>query len=556
MSEVDQKKRMLLIGIISTVILFVVVLILLFILLGIDSQKTKIAYKNVTYKTKTTEITTEQGVYQQKTIEYNGKTLPIILIAPDKKIYYCIESLATMAGYKYNKGVYTETDTPDESKEKCHVDNGGEYVNFIKDTNTISKYIKVTEEYEEELKIVGKIKKEAFKEVTTEDEEVFSVEDNIIQFADEKLYAPLDAITKGLNMGIVNEGSLVSIYTVEDLVANYKAALSSQGYTLTPNFRNQRGLYDGLAVVGKNGKYGVVKINNGNYEELISAKYDSVEYIQSIGEFIISSNDKFGMIKPGEEKPTIALKYDSITLMDATKKLYIVQLNSKYGVVNSDGEEIIPTEYDQIGLSDSTTYSAQGLKSKYIIADKCIPVVKNNLYGMYNTDGNCLIPTKYTSIGCADPAKLIDDTRAMPTITVPLSDDVTAIVFSAKNAVGITSYGLISTDGEVIQNTYYTAIYYMVNNGKITYYFNKLNHELLTLKEYINGSTIARDYIENHKPLTDEQYKENAEEEQANLEKMNNSSEEESSNDEEDNEEDRNEDENNYQDEEENNDEE
>ena len=84
----------------------------------------------------------------------------------------------------------------------------------------------------------------------------------------------------------------------------------------------------------------------------------------------------------------------------------------------------------------------------------------------------------------------------MPAITVPLTEDITAIVFSAKNAVGITSYGLISTDGEVIQNTYYTAIYYMVNNGETTYFFNKLDRDLLTLKEYINGSAQAKDYIE------------------------------------------------------------
>ena len=68
-------------------------------------------------------------------------------------------------------------------------------------------------------------------------------------------------------------------------------------------------------------------------------------------------------------------------------------------------------------------------------------------------------------------------------------------------------YGLISTDGEVIQNTYYTAIYYMVNNGETTYFFNKLDRDLLTLKEYINGSHKQKDYIENHRPLTEKDYK-------------------------------------------------
>lgn len=522
MNGVDQKKKLLLISIIASLILFILILIVLFILIGLDNKKTKIVYKNMTYKTTTTDITTDKGIYQQKTIEYNGKELPIILITPENKTYYCIETLTTIAGYKYNKGIYTETEALDESKNKCNVDNGGEYVNFVANENKISKYIKVTDDYSDELKLVGASKKEKNKDKITEEEEVFTVEDNVIQFADEKLYAPLDAISKGLNMGITTEKNIVTIFPIEELVNSYREALSKQGYSLTPNFRNQRGLYKGLAVVGKNQKYGVVQIIDGNYEELISAKYDTVEYIQSIGEYIISNNNKFGMIKPGEEQPTIELKYDEITLMDASKKLYIVQLNSKYGVVNSAGEEIIPVEYDQIGLPDTTTYAAQGVNSKYVIADKCIPVVKNNLYGMYNIEGYCLIPTKYNSIGCEEPAKLIDDTRAMPTITVPLAEDITAIVFSAKNAVGITSYGLISTDGEVIQNTYYTAIYYMVNNGKVTYYFNKLDHDLLTLKEYINGSAQAKDFIENHKPLTEKEYKENAKEEQTNLEKLNN----------------------------------
>ncbi len=40
-------------------------------------------------------------------------------------------------------------------------------------------------------------------------------------------------------------------------------------------------------------------------------------------------------------------------------------------------------------------------------------------------------------------------------ITVPLTEDITAIVFSAqKMLLALLPYGLISTDGEVIQNTY------------------------------------------------------------------------------------------------------
>jgi len=160
MDGVDQKKKILLVGIIATLILFVVILIVLFILIGLDNKKTKIVYKNVAYKTTTTDISTDQGLYQQKTMIYNGKELPIILITPDNKVYYCIETLTTLAGYKYNKGIYTETEALDESKDKCNVDNGGEYVNFVANENKISKYIKVTEEYNDELKLVANSKKE------------------------------------------------------------------------------------------------------------------------------------------------------------------------------------------------------------------------------------------------------------------------------------------------------------------------------------------------------------------------------------------------------------
>lgn len=160
MDGVNQKKKLLLVSIIATLILFVVILIILFILIGLDNKKTKIVYKGVTYKTETIDITTDKGVYQQKIIKYNdGEEKPIILITPENKTYYCIETLTTLTGYKYNKGIYTETEALDESKDKCNIDNGGEYVNFIANTNKISKYIKVTEEYNDELKLVANSKK-------------------------------------------------------------------------------------------------------------------------------------------------------------------------------------------------------------------------------------------------------------------------------------------------------------------------------------------------------------------------------------------------------------
>lgn len=347
------------------------------------------------------------------------------------------------------------------------------------------------------------------------DKESFTLEQPVIQFED-FLYASKEAITKGLNMRILdNQGTIVDIQTLEDLVNGYSNSLSQSGYTLTPNFKNQRALSDGYAVVGKDKEYGVVDLETG--KEVISLKYDSVEYVQSIGEFIVSSNSNYGMQKPGSQTPTIKLEYESIDLLNAEKKLYIVGKNGKYGVINSEGNEVIPTEYDQIGLTSVSAYKSQGEKDKYVINGECIPVMRNGNYGLYSIDGTLLASTRFSAIGCENPNEIIKNTSAMPTLTIPLSDKVTGIVFAMKNAAGTTVYGIITTNGTVVLNAYYTAIYYMQRNGNITYYFNKpANNELLTLKELLSTRETVKELIEQTKSR-----KEQADEEQREQEYLN-----------------------------------
>lgn len=526
MEDTNQKKKMILYGIIATVVVFFVVLALLIVLMAQEAQKTKIIFGNKTYKTRTIEMSTNDGkVYKQKNITYQNKELPILLNTEDGKSYYCIETIATMAGYKYNKGAYGELD---ENTNKCYIDNGGEFVTFSTESDSISKNIKISNKYTDELEAKEKLKNQVSSnntKIETEDEELFTLEEPVIKFADGKLYASYDAITQGFNMSIINNESQVNIYTLEDLISNYTEFLNSKGYTLTKNFRNQRSLCQGLAVAGKDKKYGVIELDGNSYEEVISVKYDTVEYVQSIGEFIISSNSMYGMIAPGKEKPTISLQYDNIQLLDAQKKLYIVQNDKKFGVVNSEGETVVPTEYDQIGLDDVSIYRNQGIKNKYLIDGKCIPVVRNNKYGLFNTEGYSIVNTYDDAIGCAEPAKIIDNTSAMPTLTIPLSDNLTCIVYGQKNATGDIGYGIRSADdGTFLLSAYYTAIYYMNLNGKTTYYFNKLNNdEVVTLDELINTSDSLKDFIKNKssKRKSKEQLEKDTKKEQEDIENSN-----------------------------------
>lgn len=500
MEDANQKKKMILYGIGATIVVFVVVLVLLIVLMAQESSKTKVIFGGKTYKTRTVDMTADDGsMYQQKNITYENKEVPILLNTSDGKTYYCIETLSTMIGYKYNKGAYGELD---ENTNKCYIDNGGEYVTFSTEVESIYKNIKISDRYTDELEGKESLKNNSTGvNLETEDEEVFSLEKPVIKFADGKLYASYDAITQGLNMSVIVNGSDVTIYTLENLIDSYNEFLNSKGYVLTKNFRNQRALCKGFAVAQKNGEYGVIELDGDGYQEVISVKYDTVEYVQSIGEFIISSNSMYGMIAPGEEKPTISLKYDSIQLLNAQKKLYIVENDKKFGVVDFKGDVIVPTEYDKIGLDDVSTYRSQGINSKYLLADNLIPVLQNNEYRLFSADGVQLSNAKFTSIGCAEPAKIINNTSAMPTLTVPLTKDITCLVYGQNNGLE-TRYGImaiINNELKTVTSAYYEAIYYMNLSGKTVYYFDKRNsnNELLTLDELVNREAV-KNFITNN----------------------------------------------------------
>ncbi len=503
MEDANQKKKMLIKAIIATLVLFSIIFIILLFFMAQDAKKTKVIYGGVTYKTTTTEMETQNNErYQMKSIEYQDRgSIPITLTTPNGQTYYCIETISILAGYRYNKGAYSELN---ESTDKCHIDNGGEYVTFASDSDVIYKNIKTTK-YEKELANKEENKNSQNSSESSllyaseaPEEEIISLENPVLKFADGKLYASYDAITQGLNMSIILSDNNINIYTLEQLESSYSGFLNAKGYTLTSNFRNKRSLYKGLAVVGQNNKYGVVEIDsNNNCTEIITVKYDTVEYIQSINEFIISSEGNFGMIAPGNEQPTVELKYNNIELLDAKKELYIIENNKKYGVVNAKGKTIVPIEYDQIGIPNASLYKDQEIKSRYLIADKCIPVMSNGLYGLYDVDGNIIARPSYSSIGCENPSELINDTAARPTLTVPLPNGIECIVFSKEGNTGSKNYGMMTTDGDMILNAYYTAIYYMTSSGEATYYFNKVNNnELVTLEELINTRAQLRQLIE------------------------------------------------------------
>ena len=78
MDSADQKKKILLYGIIATVAVFVVVLIFLIVLMVQESKRTKIDFENKTYRTRIVDMTAE--------VKYINKKILLMII---RKFRFC-----------------------------------------------------------------------------------------------------------------------------------------------------------------------------------------------------------------------------------------------------------------------------------------------------------------------------------------------------------------------------------------------------------------------------------------------------------------------------------
>ena len=66
------------------------------------------------------------------------------------------------------------------------------------------------------------------------------------------------------------------------------------------------------------------------------------------------------------------------------KKVLKIQKNNKYGLINMEGVEVLPCEYDEIS-------SMKGLENTLLI-------LKDGNYGVANEEGKVIIPTNYKEI--------------------------------------------------------------------------------------------------------------------------------------------------------------
>ena len=153
-------------------------------------------------------------------------------------------------------------------------------------------------------------------------------------------------------------------------------------------------------------------------------------------------NQKVGIIA-SDGITKVRLEYDNISVIDKNLGLYLVTSNNKQGVVNKNGKTIVYQDYDQIGLNNNLV--DQNVTNKYILFDNCIPVKRNGLWGIVDIEGKEILPLEYDGIGC--DADNSSDPRFSDVIVIP---ELEAIVIEKDEVNGqsrVKKYGMVKKDG-------------------------------------------------------------------------------------------------------------
>ena len=359
-----------------------------------------------------------------------------IIDKENNKVYISIKDIAKAVGYEAHKGEYK---TFSEDQNKIYVDSKFETASFFLNSKTISKV----------------------EPDSNNDYQNYSISEPV-KMINNKMYVISDGFEVAFNAKFKYDSikNSIKIYTLPNLVASYTSsnfATKHEYEEMSEEFNNQKAILYGLIVCKKpTGKYGVLDIN-GN--EVISPKYNKIEFIEYTQEFIVTnSQNKVGIIyKDGGNKIEVA--YDEIKVLDKNLSLYVVKNNDKYGVIDDKERFIIHIEYDAIGI-DVTKFPSNKITNQYLLFDNAIPVKQNNMWGLFNIKGKQILKVEYNQLGCTT-AK-IEGKAVNNLLIIPEYKGI--VVNKGKY------FGIVSSEGKTLVSSGLDTIYSITNEGKEKYY--------------------------------------------------------------------------------------
>lgn len=250
----------------------------------------------------------------------------------------------------------------------------------------------------------------------------------------------------------------------------------------------------------QDGTYKTKVINQKNEE--IFKEYSKVEAIDNFDSkqniwyeddvLRVEKDGKYGLIN-FEGKEVLPCDYDEITALKGVTNNLLVKKDGKVGLVNEKGQTIVNTEYKDIKTLK------EGYKNEYIIVND------NNQYGIISTTGTVIIEPKYEDVKYLNNSETfaIKDAGVWKLINKDnqiLIDGGYDNIIEAKGENVVVEkggkYGVVTTKNEekipveYEQIKYTFSIYYIAKTGG-KYGIINLNNEQVKDFNYIN-----MDYVE------------------------------------------------------------
>ncbi len=363
--------------------------------------------------------------------QQNADVKNLLVTESDGTIYVPVRAISSYLGYNCYNGEYNNKS---ESTSKSYVQCEGEVANLTLNSNKIYK-----------LNLQNQ-----------DDGYTYVYMDKPVIARNGELYITTDGMQKVFNTTFQydTQRNVISIYTSAFLVEQYNVSVLDFGYTqLSENFENNKAVVRNMLVVTDDQNYGVINATDGS--EILECKYDDIVYQESTGDFIVSSNGKYGIIG-ADKKTKVDINYDDIKLMDYDAELYLVERDNKYGVIDFNGNTKIYAENDQIGI-DITQFEENDLKTGYILVDNLIPVEKGDKWGLFDKNGNQVVEFEYDSFGY-----IANDNRdAVNLLVIP---DYNVIVACIDDR-----YTLLNSSGKQPFGAFVDDIYMTINGGEKSY---------------------------------------------------------------------------------------
>lgn len=365
----------------------------------------------------------------------NDKVKNMMEVDDDGTVYFPVKDIASYIGYQSYNGEYTDKS---EDANKCYVQNDNEIANFVLNSNKIYKLALENSDGNYNYYYANKP----------------------VKAINGKLYISSDALANAFNLSFTydTDSNRVYIYTMPYLIESYSAKVLDYGYdSISDNFINQKAVLNSMLVVTKNqGKsYAVIDLK-GN--AIIEAKYDNIEYLENTGDFLVTSNNKVGIISSKRETK-VQLLYDSLELVDSDSGLFIAKKDNKYGIIDSKGNIKVYIEYDQIGI-DNTKFEKNNIKNKYLLDNGMIPAKKDKYWGAFDKNGKTVLNFEYDSFGYTATS----NREAINLLIIP--DYNLMVVCQNKK------YALVSSTGDMVIRPVLDDVYMTISSGKKYYYMN------------------------------------------------------------------------------------